>query len=309
MKYYWFNILISVIFLGSCVTPNDIELGGNSDWVVFGYLGEDEAPVIIVYSVAIPNGNPIYHYDAAIKLTDKNTGEVYLFEKVINDSTFPLGTNEYPFTKDVFNNFVYYSSTTFKAKQNGKYSIEFDLITESGFTEVNMPEPRSFSNVELQISGGGVTRAFMSIDDKEGDDYYRWEIKVNQTLDLMITETDTLTGEDSTYNLIQDVNEVFIPGRFINDERIQQEENTFSFNLTSNLTNYENNDEVYQLKFRLRHYGKEVVDYFTSIQEQNGGSLYDPFIEPVFIESNIDGLIGLIGTYSYSEPIFLDYQP
>ena len=309
MKLKWFKISFFSLLLWSCVTPNDIPLGGNSDWVVFGYLGENEAPVVIVYSVAIPDGNPIYHPDASVTILDKNSGESFLLEQVINDSTFPFETNEYPFTEDIFGNFIYYTSSNFKAQQNSSYRIDFDLITESGSAEVEMPEPRSFSNVELQTSSGGVTRAIMSIDDEEGDDYYRWEIKVNQTLDLMITETDTLTGEDSTYNLIQDVNETFIPGRFINDIRIEQEENIFRFNLTNNLIDYDNNDEIYQLNFRLRHYGKEVVEYFTSIQEQNGGALYDPFIEPVFIKSNIDGLIGMIGTYSYSEPIFLDYQP
>jgi hypothetical protein len=54
---------------------------------------------------------------------------------------------------------------------------------------------------------------------------------------------------------------------------------------------------------------QEVVEYFKSIEEQDNSSLYDPFIEPVFIKSNIDGIIGLIGTYSYSPPHWIEYQP
>jgi hypothetical protein len=294
----------------SCVDPIDNELGGNSQWVVYGLMGENEAPVIFVYGVQIINNQLIYNYDAEIIVKDQTTNQSFTLYPAINEMLQNIGSSEFPFGQDIFGNVVYYTSNTFKPVKGRSYLVTFNLGAERGSALVSLPESRDFSEVRLNNPNNEVRRLIMSIDDDlEEDNYYKWEVRVNQTLDLVFTTIDTTSG-DTIENLVsQTINAQFLPDNYIGEAAIIENENIFRLNLEGSLINYPDVDETYWLNVRLRHYGKEVVEYFKSIEEQDNSSLYDPFIEPVFIKSNIDGLIGLLGTYSYSPPHWIEYQP
>ena len=296
--------------LFSCVDPIDIPLGGNSDWVVFGYLGEGKPPVIFVYGVSLARNQLIYNYDAKISVTDETTQQTYELRVAINEDLNKIYPSEYPFGEDALGNLVYYTSNEFVPIEGRSYQIDFDLSEEEkGVSNVEIPASINFSEVEMVTNNSGVTRLLMSINDAPEKNYYKWEVKIDQNIAIPVLEVDSLSGDSSTLFTDQQFFVEFMPNNFISEEQIEENDNIFRLNLSASLIDFENVEENYELNVRLRHYGKEVVEYFESIREQNTGSLYDPFIEPIFIKSNIDGVIGLIGTYSYSESTLLEYQP
>jgi hypothetical protein len=310
MKWMKLNILILMTLCFSCVAPNDIELGGNSQWVVYGLVGENEAPVIFVYGVQIVNNQLIYNYEAEIEITDQQTNQKFMLYPAINQNLQNIGSSEFPFGQDIFGNVVYYTSNIFKPQKGRNYSVNLNLGSERGAAILRLPESIDFSNVELRQNDNDVSRVLMSIDDDASqENYYKWEVRVNQTLNIPFLSIDTTSG-DTIENIVnQEINAQFLPSNYINEVEIIENENVFKFNLSANLIDYPDFEETYLLNVRLRHFGTEVVEYFKSIEEQDNSSLYDPFIEPVFIKSNIDGIIGLIGTYSYSPPHWIEYQP
>jgi len=310
MKSLFYKILILMAVSFSCVEPNNIELGGNSQWVVYGLMGENEAPIIFVYGVQIINNQLIYNYNAEIIVTDQTTNQRFVLYPAINEILQNIGGSEFPFGEDILGNVVYYTSNIFKPIKGHSYRVTFNLGEESGSTVISLPESRDFSNIRLNSANSDVRRLIMSIDDDiNQDNYYKWEVRIDQTLAIVFTTIDTTSG-DTIENLVnQEIKAEFLPDNYIGEAAIIENENIFRFNLTGNLINYPDVEENYLLNVRLRHYGKEVVEYFKSIEQQDNSSLYDPFIEPVFIKSNIDGIIGLLGTYSYSQPYLLEYQP
>lgn len=303
-----FSLIIFAIFT-NCVEPQNIELGGNSQWVVYGLIGENSAPIVFIYGVQNVNEGFIYNRSAKIEITDVSTGETVPLQPIINDTSMYYDLNEFPFSKDASGNIIYYSSPNFKAKAGATYDITFDLDEETGKATVNIPKHVNFSEVDIKENSNGDKILQMSIDVLERSQYYKWEVNIDQMIEYQTLSIDTISGDT-----IYDINSIytkqtFLPEYYIDDEEISSNGNLFRFSLSNNLTDYSFVEDSYNVNVRLRHYGKEVVDYFQSIEAQSNAPVYDPFVEPVFIKSNIDGLIGLIGTFSYSPDLFLQYQP
>ena len=292
----------------SCVAPVTIPLGGNSDWVVFGLMGEDKPPVVFVYGVDVSGGFMTYHPNANIEVVDEQSNQSFRLEKIINGNLDNVGTNEYPFTQDTDGNIIYYSSGNFRPRSGGLYTINFNLGDEEGVAEVEMPTVVNLSRTEIITNNNDVDRLYMSIDDIEGEDYYKWEILIDQLLPLQLPLFDSTGEMTGIIDTTLTIHEVITPNNYITESKIAENQNEFRYNLTSNIPDYTDQVETYFLNVRLRHYGKEVVEYFESLSEQGSTYITDPFTEPVFIRSNIDGLIGMIGTYSYSADLFLEYQ-
>ncbi len=307
-RQFSFSILLCCL-LSFCVEPQNIELGGDSSWVVFGLIGENSIPVVFIYGVQNVQGKLIYNKNAVVKITDVATEEVTILQPVFNDTTEFYNTNEFPFTRDAQGNIVYYSSDNFKAKTGASYEVDFDLGDESGQANITIPEEASFSEVQVFENDIGKKIVQMSIDVIKPRQYYKWEVSVDQLIQYEAPIIDTILG-DTIYELNSvQAKQYFVQRNYVTDEKISDNDNLFNFNMSNNITDYPFVDETYNVNVRLRHYAQEVVDYFESIEEQSNAPLYDPFVEPVFIKSNIDGLIGLIGAFSYSPDLLLQYQP
>lgn len=306
------NILLTVligILIVSCIDPKNIPLGTSSEWVVFGLIGEDKEPVIFVYGVEREFGKLFYNEDALITITNKTSGEITTLESVFNDTLKYYKTNEFPFSNDLRGDFIYYSSNSFKAQTGVNYEIEFDLGNEKGKSLVRLPSREVFSSVELINNGMGNKNILMSIQNPDTNSYYKWEVSIDQTFEYQTPSIDSINGDTNYISESLILMADYTPNNYITKTRIEENENSFVFNIVQNIGYYPNIEEPYYLNVRLRHYGKEVVDYFESINRQNEISSFDPFVEPVFIKSNIDGLIGLVGTFTYSNDLILEYQP
>ncbi|MEZ5009038.1 MAG: DUF4249 family protein [Chitinophagales bacterium] len=308
MRNILLNVLIGLLIV-SCIDPKNIPLGTSSEWVVFGLMGEDKEPVIFVYGVEREFGRLIYNKEALITITNQNSGEISTLESVVNDTSKYYKTNEFPFATDLRGDFIYYSSNSFKAQTGINYEIEIDLGNEKGKSLVVLPSRERFSSVELVNNGIVNQNILMSIENPDTNSYYKWDVSIDQSFSYDTPFIDSING-DTNYiseNLV--LRETYTPNIYISKNRIEESENSFVFNIVQNIGYYPNIEEPFYLNVRLRHYGKEVVDYFESINRQNEISSFDPFVEPVFIKSNIDGLIGLVGTFTYSNDLLLEYQP
>ncbi|MEZ5002463.1 MAG: hypothetical protein R2730_05440 [Chitinophagales bacterium] len=293
----------------SCVDPKNIPLGHSSDWVVFGLIGENSAPVVFVYGVQTASGKLVYNENALITITNKNTGSIATLECVKNDTAQYYDTNEFPFSKDASGQFMYYSTNDFQATTNVVYEVMIDLGDERSKATLQLPEQHHFSTVEMITNGNGNQSLHMSIQDPDDSSYYKWEVSYDQSLEIPVETIDSLTGDTSYSVDYVNVNQIFTSNNYITNTRIIENENNFQFSLSQNIYDYPEIEESYLLNVRLRHYGQEVADYFESIKRQNEIWPFDPFVEPVFIESNLDGLIGLVGTFTYSNDLLLEYQP
>jgi hypothetical protein len=150
---------------------------------VYGLVGENEAPVIFVYGVQIVNNQLIYNYEAEIEITDQQTNQKFMLYPAINQNLQNIGSSEFPFGQDIFGNVVYYTSNIFKPQKGRNYSVNLNLGSERGAAILRLPESIDFSNVELRQNDNDVSRVLMSIDDDASqENYYKWEVRVNQTL-------------------------------------------------------------------------------------------------------------------------------
>ena len=308
------SLLLIISIQWSCVAPNEIEILGEQQWTVFGLAGQDSAPVIFIYKVTEEQGF-IYNTSAEILVTHIGSGISTQLIPVIAGEELNNSTHEFPFDEDWSGHRIYYTTIASTPLPGGDYQFDIDLGKERGVTNISLPEVVDFSNVEIRTNtnsnGNEVDRVYMSIDDISGVDLYKWEISIEQVITVNTPiEFDPVSGDPIVFEespiLFSRIN---LPNNYITEEKIIEAENEFKYNLSANFPDFPYTEETYLLNVRLRHYSDDLVNYFTSVNEQQAGAIFDPFIEPVFIHSNIDGLNGIIGTYAYSQNFILEYQP
>jgi hypothetical protein len=300
--------------LPSCIAPNEIEILGDAPWTVYGIVGEDQRPIVFVYKIP---GSSAFVYNASARITFRHgaSGLSTALVPVIAGDELYYNVNEFPFGEDWSGKIVYYTTPGNLELPGGNYDVEIDLGKQSGSAELYLPPRVGFSKVEIResVNAGGqnVKRVLMSIADIPGDDLYKWEISIDQVIPVQIPVAfDPVSGEpvafeDSPVLFSQEIT----PNNYIDEAKIVEEENEFRYNLTSNFPDFPYTDETYRINVRLRHYSADLVEYFQSIDDQVAGAIFDPFIEPVFIRSNIEGLPGVIGTYAYSQDYWLEFRP
>lgn len=305
MRKLMIHILFVLFAAVSCVTPNELDVIDNTGWVAFGLSGTGKTPVIFIYHT----GNTlVYHYSAKITYTDMSTGEIYVLQKVEDDPDF-VPSREFPFPADALGHIVYYTNEELVPAPGNKYRVDLDLGVEQGTAEITMPLPEDFTDVQLDQNRNGTAKLVMTIPVPEAYTLYKYEILVDQYVDVNEpTDYDPVTGEPVAFTTVPHyVNMVITPNNYITPDRLA-EDPVFVCDLNENLPDFEYTDENYQLNVRLRRYGTELAEYFQSVDIQSDAWVTDPFTEPVFIRSNLDGILGVIGTYAYSDDLLLEYQ-
>lgn len=300
--------------LPSCVAPNEIEVINRNQWTVFGLVGEDRPPVIFLYRLSLRAGF-VYHESATIVLEHTVTGTEVPLVPTIAGGELDYSFNEFPFDEDLLGRIIYYTTPGGLPIPAGNYTVHLDTGDRHAKCSLYQPEAVPFSRVEIlrSVNGNGNTVSWlhMGIDDIPGEDLYKWEVRVDQVVPVQVAvDFDPDTGEPTAF--AEDpvtIRFEATPNNYITEERIEDAENDFRFNLSANLPDFDYTEETYFISVRLRHYEDALAAYFQSITDQQDGAVFDPFFEPVFIQSNIDGLPGVIASYVYSEEIILEYQP
>lgn len=302
--------ILSIVVLAwtSCVKPNKVILGEDNKWVVFAMMGEDKEPVFYVYGSQPFEGRLRYNFSAEISITDVETNKSYFLSPRINDTLKYYDTHEYPFRVDIFDEIVYYSSDEFRAEANKTYEVEIVADGEVGNATVELPAQVDFSGVEL-IGQPGNEKIAMTINDMPEENYYKWEISVNQNFEIEASTIDSISGDTTLM-----VNDYYYSNtqstpNYITDNILADENNIFFFDLSLDLPELQQFDSSVDIEVRLRNYSKAVIDYFNSVRAQQLVNSSDPFVESVSIISNIDGMLGLVGSFNYSEPVVISYQP
>jgi len=313
MKRLGIHIIAMVAFITSCVTPGEIDILRDRTWSVFGLLGADKAPVVFVYALS-EIGGYVYNSGAEIILEDLQTDALIPLTLVIATDEAFLGTREFPFDQDWTGKIYYYSTADLAPLPVSDYKVHIRLKDEVGIAEISFPEAEDFNNVEIRQQqnqdGSMVDRLIMNLPIPDADQLIKYEILIDQQIDLLTPiEFDTISGDPMVYDTLSFPFLVEVTSNnYLTRGQVIEKEGEFTYNLTNNLPAYANNQDPYLLNVRLRNYSEALVTYFESVSEQDNGSVFDPFVEPNIIESNIDGLLGVIGTYSYSEELILEYQ-
>lgn len=295
------HIIIVFLSLASCISPGEIDVMKPGAMTVFGLVGEGRAPVIFIYRIG-ETGGFLYDPRAEVRFEPLDGGPAISLEAVRATSEPFLGTREFPFDVDPFGRIYYYSTPGGTALPARPYRVTVKSGEERGVADVRFPEPEIFENVSITSGtdgdGNRIDRLRMGIGLPGDDRYVKWEIAVNQVFQV----ADPATGD----TLQVPFNVMITPDNYIAPEDVLEREGDFSYNLTANLPDY--GDEPYALQVRLRSFCDDLTAYFRSVEAQNDGSVYDPFFEPITITSNLEGMFGVIGAYSLSSPVLLQYQ-
>lgn len=305
--------IIAVLFLSvSCVTPEEITILENERWSVFGLLGEEDAPMFFVYTNT-EFGTFQYRDDADITLTDKQTGAEYRLSAKRKTANDFIASSAFPFDFDLFGNLVLYTSDDDRPLPSADYDISIEFDDVRGTAEAIRPEVVEFASIEVRLGAEGSTESdqiFLAIDDQPGADHYKWSVTVDEIIDVQQPLEYNDQGEPVSFTTEPfEVSILARPNRYITEEVIEERENQFNYNLSTNIPDFDFTTEEYQIQIQLLHFSDEFSEYLYSIEDQQNGAVFDPFIEPIFIKSNIDGIPGAIGTYAVSADYVVDYKP
>ncbi|MCP4123096.1 MAG: DUF4249 family protein [Bacteroidetes bacterium] len=314
MKKIIFHIILYTSLFSSCVTPREIDILRDITWTVFGLVGEDKAPVIFVYAKS-EDGGFIYNNEAEIVLEEQNSGALIRLTPVIAENEAFLGTREFPFDQDWAGNIYYFTSPGYQPLPASNYKVRIKLEEQIGIADISFPSVESFTNVSLHRQtnqeGQVIDRLKMKMNGIGVDQLVKWEIAIDQLINIVApTAYDSVSGDPIDHDTLSfPFLAEITPKNYITAEKVTQNDGVFNYKLSGNLPSYENNQSPYILNVRLRNYSDALVSYFESVIDQQAGTIFNPFIEPVTIESNIEGLFGVIGTYSYSQDYILEYLP
>jgi hypothetical protein len=309
-------LMLPLVFalLQSCIAPNEIEVLVADDWTVFGIAGQDRAPVVFIYKVSLEAGFS-YNYSADVVAYNEVADVAIPLVPVMADGELNIGTNEFPFGNDWSGRIVYYTTPGGSVLPGGDYTVYIRDGDKEASCRLVTPSSVGFSDVEVRRSvndnGEAVSRLFMTIDDTEGNDLYKWEISVDQVIPVQVAvEFDPDSGEPTQFETEEVLfRREITPDNYITEANLQENDRTFTYNLSAGFPRFDHTEVTYLIHVRLRHYSHELMEFFGSSMEQREGPIFDPFAEPVFIRSNISGLPGVIAAYAYSNDYLLEYQP
>ncbi len=216
---------------------------------------------------------------------------------------------------------VYYTDATVQITKNGNvignavsmgdgwYEIPVEVLVgdefriqaeRSGFATVSAvstvpPAPSGFELVDLSVLDDGYSggyRARLSFDDPSGNDYYQLLVYENSPFSPPYT-----IGFSSSNPIFQDEDGFGESEWYYNNEAFFTDELFEGDRATFDIDFYTSSNDV---KIQLLRCSREFYLYQKSVIEYQRTS-GDFFAQPVQIFSNVEGGIGVVGAYAFSE--------
>ncbi len=297
-----FVLLISIVLLASCEQTITIDLG-------------EYDPKIVVYGVLEPDSVVrIYITESQAYLRDLDEDDQYGFiqnatvvlSNGIQTDTLTIDSKwEYQevqnfdlFFKDSV--LTYFYTSNMNIERGKDYSLEVFSNGRKATATTHVPEPveitDAFFEIEIQSFFGFsdtvelIKGTFADVA-SEGD-YYRIEWVFDQwsfnedsigTIDSVLYTTtsysNTFYDDIASNGDEKEFKEWFYPLFYYSPDMMQ---------------------DTIEVKVRLDHISKSLAEYIDSYNEQNYAA-GDPFSEPVFIKSNIEGGLGVFGSFTPSD--------
>jgi hypothetical protein len=297
MNFKTFIISILIIALSSCQKDIQIEVPDSRETplIIEGILYAGQTPKIY-----ISHSQPFFSPEVTPQDVFARNLDVSISE----------GSSEYPLQPDsIFNKFrcrweLYYTGA-FVPEQGKSYTLELSyngkLITAS--TTINQRKAEVLSveyTPEFYDVYGGHDGVIINVEDHpEKGDYYRFQM--DRWIDKSVLHAHVL---DEYVNTCAEEGELFPVtdiGRVIfSDENIESAIIEMMIEVTFE---YSEGDSGY---IYIQTLDEQSAEFYTNLDEQLQ-SILNPFVEPVFVETRIEGAMGIFGSAVISDSIQFTY--
>jgi hypothetical protein len=239
------------------------------------------------------NVNPqqVFARDAVVKISSGSTVDVLVPDSTFN--TFRCRWEPY-----------YGGNITAEYGETYRLDVSYEGKTYTATTTISQSKPliESAEYVEnFYDTYGGHDGVIVTVDDHpETQDYYRFQM--NRTIDTSRHHAHVLDGFINTCVSGPDEKfEVKDIGRIIfNDENADGKKIVMPIEVT-----YEYREGDSGLVF-MQSLDKNSADFYKDLDDQLQ-AIYNPFVEPVYIHTKIEGAIGVFGSAVLSDPVLFIY--